>query len=272
MRTPLDIARIEEVRQAVGTAEVADVSEPIAGGWMCFGGVGSWTNLGCAMALRGPISDDEVDRFVRFYTSRGVEPRLELTPFADESLVVALKQRGFTLREFENVLARDLSPAEDLRPSVPDGLEIRAIDPADDADVEAFVEHATCGFRPLDEPVPDPLARSVRRVCRHERCTSYLAFIDGVPVGGGGMETSEPIDGMRVACLFGTSVHPDHRRRGTQQALIATRLARAREQGAAFACIHSRPGIPTERNAARLGFTLAYTKVVLAQAGEGLVA
>ena len=75
-----------------------------------------------------------------------------------------------------------------------------------------------------------------------------------------------------VACLFGTSVLPRFRRRGVQQALMLRRLERARERGCLLCVIHSRPGISTERNAARLGFFMAYSKAALALAGPGLEA
>ena len=71
--------------------------------------------------------------------------------------------------------------------------------------------------------------------------------------------------------LFGTSVLPAFRRRGIQQALIAARLGRALSLEAELASITSHPGIPTERNAARLGFQLAFARSVLVKRGPGLV-
>jgi GNAT superfamily N-acetyltransferase len=71
--------------------------------------------------------------------------------------------------------------------------------------------------------------------------------------------------------LFGTSVLPAFRRRGIQQALIAARLGRALSLRADLASITSHPGIPTERNAARLGFQLAFVRSVLVKRGPGLV-
>jgi len=52
--------------------------------------------------------------------------------------------------------------------------------------------------------------------------------------------------------------------------LIARRIERVRELGTLFACIVSKPGIATERNAQRLGFQLAYTKIVAVMPGPGL--
>lgn len=263
------IAVMEEARQALGTAEICPEKEEIAGGWMCFSGVGSWANQACGLGLAGPVTDEELDRLVAFYVSRGVEPRIELCPFADESLTLGLARRGFELREFENVLARELPAGEDLRAvhphGWPDALELVHVDPEDEIAVRQFVEVSTQGFRPAEEPISDGLLEISMRMVRHPRCDAFLARWQGEAAGGGAMESSAP-----VACLFGASVGDEYRRRGIQGALMLRRLERARERGCTLGVIHSRPGIPTERNALRLGFFLAYTKVVMAMPGEGL--
>ena len=107
----LEIARLEERRQAQGTADVADESEAIAGGWMCFAGKGSWANQAIGLGLDGPVSDAQLDRLVAFFRERGVEPRVQVCPFVDATLVKGLGRRGFVVRQFENVLAREIAPA-----------------------------------------------------------------------------------------------------------------------------------------------------------------
>jgi len=74
-----------------------------------------------------------------------------------------------------------------------------------------------------------------------------------------------------VTSLFGTSVLPRFRRRGIQQALMAVRLERALELGSELSDITSHPGIPTERNAGRLGYRLAFVRPVLVKRAPGLV-
>jgi len=102
---------------------------------------------------------------------------------------------------------------------------------------------------------------------KHKRSDSFLALIDGKPVGGASMESTP-----EIACLFGTSVVPTFRRRGIQSILMILRMERARERGSRLVAIHSNPGISTERNAMRLGFFLAYTKCVMTMPREGLLA
>ncbi len=269
----VDIARLEERRQAIGTAENSTESEEIGGGLMAFMGKGSWNNQACGLGLDGPVSEDELDRLVAFYVERGVEPRIEVCPFVDKSLIKGLGDRGFIVREFENVLARELRDGEDFRAAMshgwPEGVELVRVDPDDDAMVTAYVSVSVKAFFADIDEIPEIMDTTARRVVKHPRSDAFLAMLveDGrsVAVGGGGMEASG-----EIACLFGAGVVEGYRQRGIQQALIVRRLEQAREKGCRVACIHSLPGISTERNAMRLGFFLAYTKVVMAMAGEGL--
>jgi GNAT superfamily N-acetyltransferase len=265
------IALAEEARQALGTAEISLEAEPIAGGWMGYGGKGTWANQAAGLGLNGPVTDDELDRLVEFYTSRGVQPQIEVCPFVDESLIAGLAKRGFLLREFENVFAREIADDENLRAVYPHqwpkDLVIEHVDPSDDGAVEQLVEVATSGFRPPDEPISDVFRDISINMVKHKRSDSFLALIDGKPVGGASMESTP-----EIACLFGTSVVPTFRRRGIQSILMILRMERARERGSRLVAIHSNPGISTERNAMRLGFFLAYTKCVMTMPREGLLA
>lgn len=258
---PAEIALREERRQAAAIADLATEKEWIAGGVMSFGGSGSWQNYAVGLGLDGPVHGRDLDRVVAFYRDRGVDPTVEVSPYADDSLVNGLAERGFALREFETVLARTIGPREDLRPSPwPQGLEIVDVDPRDEGQVRTFIDVSTSGFRPEGQPLDGANEVLSRRMVEHPRSRCFLALVDGVPAGGGGLEI-----GDGVACLFGTSVLPPFRRRGIQGALILRRLERCRGEGGRLAVIHSKPGAATDRNAMRLGFALAYTRVILAQ-------
>ncbi|AUX44774.1 acetyltransferase [Sorangium cellulosum] len=263
-----EIARVEERRLARATAAVVACAEPVAGGCMTFDGEGSWANFAVGLGLDGPVSGAEIDRVVGFYTTRGAEPRIVVCPFAHPSLVRGLAERGFALLEFVNVLAREIEPDEDLRALVPNGwpkgLEVVRVDPGDEAQVRLFIDVSTSGFRPEGAPIAPALLEVSRRVVAYPRCDSFLALVDGEPAGAGSVEVHP--DG---AALFGVSVLPRFRERGIQQALIVRRLERARELGCLLACISASPGIPTERNAMRLGFFMAYSKGILARRSEG---
>jgi hypothetical protein len=116
-----EIAQLEERRQADMLAAVAPLVRPFAGGVMGFHEPGSWQNQASGVGLDGFVEDSEVEAMVEFYVSRGVEPRVELSPFAHPSLIGALAERNFVVREFEHVLARELPAGEDLDAQLPFG-------------------------------------------------------------------------------------------------------------------------------------------------------
>jgi GNAT superfamily N-acetyltransferase len=266
MLAPVDVAHLEEARAASMLAASAQQSRRWAGGTMAFSGRGSWQNQVMGAGLDQPVSDTQIDTMVAFYESRGVEARIELCPFADESLMLGLSDRLFTVRELENVLFFDLRAAlPELPHGWPPGVEIGLVDPDDRKGIEELVEVSLRGFVPVSEPIPEVLRDASRRMLSMARTRGFIARLDGRVVGGGLLDLTED-----SANLAGTSVIAAARRRGIQQALVRARLQTACEHGCRIATIESKPGIPTERNAMRLGFAMAYTKIVLARAGAGL--
>ncbi|MDX9910786.1 MAG: GNAT family N-acetyltransferase [Phycisphaerales bacterium] len=282
----IDIARLEERRQAISVSELAREFEMVAGGRMCYDAPGSWSNEACGLGLDGAVGDGEIDRLVAFYASRGCEAKVDVCPFADESLIAGLAARGFVVKEFENVLAREVG-TDDARlgaEAAGPGFVVERVDTRDEAMLDAFLRAAMSGFIPPREDgspgeIPQHMYDISKRCALHPRTTSFVALVDGRVVGGGAMEVAEPMTlppteqrrealTMRVSCLFGTSVLPEFRRRGIQRALIAARCAHAASFGPGVVCIHSKPGIATERNAMRLGFACAYSKAVMVRGVE----
>ncbi|MFM9957980.1 MAG: GNAT family N-acetyltransferase [Phycisphaerales bacterium] len=266
---PIELARAEETRLAAGFGELADETRPFAGGVMCRAAPGAWCNaaVGMGFAGGGPVRVEEVDELIAFYEGHAIEPRLEVAPYADISLTRALAERGFVVRNYENVLFRHLDGTR-LPPTPyppPRGLTIRAIDGSNEREVEVHARTATLGFQPPGTVIPDELLEIARRVARHPRVAAILAEIDGEVVGAGGLESHGP-----VAALFGVTVLPQARRKGVQRAMIEWRLNEAKRRGCQWATIGSRPGQSTERNVRRVGFELGYTKIVVVRPGAGL--
>jgi GNAT superfamily N-acetyltransferase len=272
--TPTDVARLEEGRLAKVLADVSLEHAPFAGGVCGFGGPGSWQNGAYGAGLSGPVDDAEIDRFCAFYRERGVEPRIELAPVAHETLVRGLAERGFVIQDFENVLYRELRDGDDYRAALPHGwpatasgepLSIRAVDAHDERELLVYTQVSGSGFRPEGAPVNEVELATARRSFRTPYCEIFLASFGEEPAAGAAIERHGPL-----VCLFGMSTLPAHRHRGVQLALLAHRLERARALGAGIATIGSKPGVATERNAARMGFHVAYTKVILRKPEPGL--
>ncbi len=266
----LATARRLEAIQAEVVRGLAAESEPVAGGWMAANGPGSYLNKAAGLGFEAEPTDEDVGRVERFFASRGIEPRVELTQFAPLPFLRRLAEHGFVLQEFENTLILPLQSLGEPRALLPvgwpEGVRIEHVHPSDDSQVETFVRTSASGFIPEGEPTPEEFLRTGVRAARVPEHDSYIAYVGTEVAGAGGCGTRGG-----STSLFGTSVLPRFRRRGIQQALMAVRLERALALGSDLADITSHPGIPTERNAARLGFRLAYVRAVLVKRGPGLV-
>lgn len=266
---PVDIARAERTRMQAVFVQNDIAHEPFANGVMGRGAPGTWQCQAYGAGLSGPVDTAEVERFCAFYRSVGTEPRIELDPCAHPTLLAALGERGFVIRRFLNRLYRPLTGSEDMQSLLPHGwprqadgtpLAIRRVDPEDDATLRIYAEVALSGFRPEGTPASEQDVAIVARGARAPRTEYFLAWFGDRPVAGGSLHAHPA-----CALLFQASTLPAFRRSGVQAALIVARLERARALGCPFALIESQPGVATERNAARLGFRLAYTKVALWQ-------
>src|SRR5262249_18174262 len=196
---------------------------------------------------------------------------IELTAFAPIGFLRTLAERGFVLQEFEHTLVlpvdERLAGLEERLPGGrPRDVRIEPLDPSNAAMVRTFVATSASGFLPEGRSVHDLYLTTGRKAATAPDHHGFLAFVGNAVAGAAGSSCRGG-----VMSLFGTSVIPAFRRRGIQQALIAARLQRALSLGADLASITSHPGIPTERNAARLGFQLAYVRAVMVKRGPRLV-
>lgn len=263
--------------------ELVDICEDFAGGVMCYLEPGSYDNMSVNVGMSGPIPaaqrKADIDRFISFYESRGVEPRAELCFHADKDLMLELGARGLTVRELNNILARPIDRSvgsielphgwptdDDGRP-----LRIERVDPSDDDAIRTAAEIANLMFHEHPEPITPTQHEMHRRIAAHPRSEVLLAFFGDTPVATAGAEHPATESDPPVSALFAAATLNEYRGRGVQQALILHRLRTSLAGGAAVATIHAQPGIPTERNCARLGFHLSYAKIVLAKSGPGLV-
>src|SRR5437764_5686979 len=139
-----ELAVLEEARQARAVAAVADVVEPLAGGLLSFTGPGSYSNQAVGLGMSGPVSGPELDQLCTVYESRGFQPQIELCPYAHETLIRGLAVRGFVIKDFETVLARDMSIPLDAE--IPAGIQITQVNPADEEQVETFLKIVADGF------------------------------------------------------------------------------------------------------------------------------
>jgi GNAT superfamily N-acetyltransferase len=260
---PHEIAKLEEARIARSIAELSDAHLAIGGGVAGYGGSPeSWINQVVGVGMDGRVEDEALDALVDFYAARGVEPEVDVCPYADLSFARGLSERGFALTGFETVLARELTARPEV--VVPDGVTLERVDPDDEASLETFIAAHLAGFAPEGAAHAAATAEGARRMVRHPKVTSWVVRVDGELAAAGGLELRPPI-----ACLIAVGVLAPFRRRGLQSMLIQHRCALARDAGCRVATIGSAPESATERNALRAGFTTAYTKAKLSPASDG---
>ena len=225
----------------------------VAGGVACFLGSGSPMNEIRGMGMAGPVSGDELEVAGRVFFDRGEPAKVNVCPLADASLLEGLVTRGYRPTGFEDVLYRTLD-GSGTSLNVPDGIDLSWVGPDE---VEVCGETLARGFAAPEEPGPEMLEifGLSRRV---EGMAALLARVDGGPAGASALLIR---DGLAMLC--GAATLPSYRNRGIQAAMSHARLAHAARLGCALATVGAAPGSTSHRNAERLGFRVAYTKLVL---------
>ncbi|HEV8606515.1 MAG TPA: GNAT family N-acetyltransferase [Tepidisphaeraceae bacterium] len=256
-----ELAILEESRQARAVAAVADVVEPLAGGLLSFSGPGSYSNQAVGLGMTAPVTGPELDQLCAFYESRGFQPQIELCPYAHESLIRGLAVRNFVIKDFETVLARDMTIPLDAQISAE--IQINQVNPSDDSQVETLLQIVADGFTITNR---DIFRQHARKALAYPNTFAYIASLDGVPAAGGSCELTAP-----CGALFGMTTLDSHRNRGLQRALMIARLTAAQQSGCKYVTIGSKPDSPTGRNALRIGFQVAYTKAILIRPAPGLL-
>jgi ribosomal protein S18 acetylase RimI-like enzyme len=237
----------QKQRPEIGAAE-----EEICGGHMIFAGLGSPIGRAVGMGLDQPFTAQDLDRIEQFYRSHKAPSQLDVCPLHDPELFELLKERGYAIAELNNVLYRPLTPDEEL-PAPPPHCEIRR-GSIDEADASASILDRA--FFP--NGAPKEFAGLLTPLYQMDNALTFVAMADGTMVAcGAGMVIPE----HRVFGLFGAGTMPEFRGRGLQTALLRTRMAAAAQAGCEYAVIVTNGGSTSQRNAERLGFRVAYSKV-----------
>jgi GNAT superfamily N-acetyltransferase len=242
----VELAQAAQNRAGIPPGGVLEV----AGGLALFNGPGSPLTQAIALGLEGPVSPEDVDRVESHLGRGGGAIPIELLPFAHPSLSQELGRRSYRVAEFQQVLVRELSerwpesPQANVRPIHPEEAEIFA----------RTVARAFMGR----EDVSDEEAAIMLPMTTLPDTACFLAFVEGEPAGGGTVALHEG-----VATLSGTGIRERFRGQGLQQALIASRLDWAARQGCTLAASSTLPASASQRNMERMGFFIAYPKVVM---------
>jgi GNAT superfamily N-acetyltransferase len=261
----LDLARRVEMAEAHAGRECAEACHrlhpeypvavaEIAGGIAVFAGVDSPVTQAIGVGLQGEVSDAELDALGEFFHSRKAPAAIELCPLVEMNLYEKFAARNYRLFEVSNVLLLDDLKSVSIQDKLSPGVTVRVAAPEESklwtlTVAQGFAEHY---------PVTEAMLDLMEGFYHRETACCYLAFVDGEIAGGAAVSAQRGVCG-----LFGASTLPAFRRRGVQSALLATRLAWAREKGCDLAVSITQPGSISHRNIERSGFRVAYTRTKL---------
>ena len=140
-------------------------------------------------------------------------------------------------------------------PPQPTGCEIRRSLPEEAEAAGAIVESA---FFP--DGAPEPFRGLIAPFYQMDRALAFVATVDGTMVACG---TGLVIPEHKVFALCGAGTLAGFRGRGLQTALLSARMQAAVAAGSEYAVVVTQGGTTSQRNAERLGFRVAYSKVTV---------
>ena len=239
----------QKTRPEVGAAE-----EEVCGGHMVFAGIGSPIGRATGAGLDRPLTADHLDRIERFYRGRRAPSQVDLCPLHGPEVFELFKDRAYSIAELNNVLYRKLDADEQFSP-YPEGVTIRRSPPEEAEITGAIVESA---FFP--DGAPEPFRGLIAPLYQMDGALAFVATIGDKPVACG---TGLVIPQHKVFALCGAGTLSPFRGRGLQTALLRARMSAAAQAGCEYAVVVTQGGTTSQRNAERLGFQVAYSKVTM---------
>jgi hypothetical protein len=185
-----------------------------------------------------------------FFLSRSCAVIHEVSPLADPALLTLLVRRGYRPIELSTILFRELEPV--TGPATPPSFPVRLIDKTE---IEPWARASALGWS-SELPSGDSFMLNFARIgacCPANR--PFVAELDGAMVATASLSIF-----ATTAILGGASTLLHARNRGAQSALLNARLQFARNSGCQIAMMGALPGSPSQRNAERNGFRVAYTR------------
>ncbi len=239
----------QKTRPDIGASE-----EEICGGHMVFAGLGSPIGRATGVGLDRPITVEDLDTIEGFYRKHKAPSQVDLTPLHGPEVFEMFKERGYSIAELNNVLFRKLERGEKF-PDPPENCAIRRSFQEEAEATGAIVESA---FFP--DGAPEQYRGLITPLYQMENALAFVATVEGKPVACG---TGLVIPEHKIFALCGAGTLTQYRGRGLQTTLLRARMAAAIEAGCDYAAVVTQGGTISQRNAERLGFRVAYSKVTV---------
>ena len=224
----------------------------VGGTYAMFDGVGSPLTQTFGLGLFESPLAAHLETLEVFFAERGAEVFHEVSPLADLGTLSALHARGYRPRECTSVMFRPIADTQHQPPSSTTRVRVRLLEQGAD---ESWGLTSARGWSEAPE-LALFLSEMGQVSAEVENARRFLGQIDDLPIATGLLSMHGG-----VALLAGASTVPDGRRQGAQLALLESRLRHAAEQGCDLAMMCALPGSPSQRNAERHGFRIAYTRI-----------
>jgi ribosomal protein S18 acetylase RimI-like enzyme len=244
----------QKTRPAIGAAE-----EEVCGGHMIFAGLGSPIGRATGVGLDRPFTVGDLDRIEEFYRAHKAPSQVDLCPLHEPAVFELFKERGYGIAELNNVLFRELD-AQEKFPPPPAECEIRPSRRDEAETAGAIVESA---FFPAG--APEAYRGLIAPFYQIDGALPFIASVAGRLVACG---TGLVIPQHKIFALCGAGTLAEYRGRGLQTALLHARMASAVRAGCEYAVVVTQGGTTSQRNAERLGFRVAYSKVTVIKQWE----
>ena len=220
----------------------------VAGAYAMFDGAGSPLTQTFGLGLFAVPSAQDLDRLEAFFFQRGAQVCHEVSPLAGVELAATLVARGYRPSEFTSVMHRSVEAAlADANARV----TTRIVKSGEEALWSRISADGWCHSQELHQMALDLGIVAVTA----EGSFAFFAEFDGAPIATGTLCRHGG-----VALFAGASTIPEARNRGAQRALLDARMGHAARTGCDLAMMCAAPGSPSQRNAERQGFRIAYTR------------
>jgi GNAT superfamily N-acetyltransferase len=220
----------------------------VAGAYAMFDGPDSPLTQTFGLGVFEPPSADDLALLEDFFLQRRSPVCHEVTPLAGVELAAALAGRGYRPIEFTSVMHRPVAlPDADPAPRV----QVRRISSGEES---IWSSLSADGWSEVPE-LREFLLEIGTVVAAAEGSLAFVAELDGRPIATAALRCSNG-----VALFAGASTLPDARNQGAQRALLHARMRHAAQAGCDLAMMCAAPGSPSQRNAERQGFRIAYTR------------
>ena len=223
----------------------------VAGAHALFDGPDSPLTQCFGLGMQGEVAPADFETIEAFFRDRNAPVYLEVSPLASGELLSHLNERHYHPMEYSSVLCRRIGPDVCLPRSRNDSINVCKITAGES---EHWAQTSAQGWGEYPQ-FTEMILGFGRTFAATAGATGMLAEIAGQSIASGVVFIA---DG--VALLAGASTIPEARRQGAQSALLEARLRYAVEQGCDLAMMCALPGSPSQRNAQRNGFQIAYTR------------